>query len=761
MSSTAVDPADLLRSATFITADAGRGVAIDLSVTVPLHQPRDQIERATFVATAHGIYEPSIDGRAVNEDLFAPGWTSYEWRLAYQTHDVTEAMRASDADAVLLAARVGNGWFRGDLGFEGADASYGQEIGLLAALEVQYADGTRQVVPTSGDWEARTTEVLENTIYHGQRIDARLRGAGEPLAVRAGAFDADRLVPQVAEPVRRHEVLAPVEITTSPAGATLVDFGQNLVGWLRVRVQGPAGTEIALRHAEVLEHGELGTRPLRSARATDTFVLAGTGVETFEPTFTFHGFRYAEITGWPGEIAPGDVEAVVVHSAIRPTSTFACSEPLVTQLVQNSVWGQKGNFLSVPTDCPQRDERLGWTGDIAAYAATATFQFDVADFLHGWLLDLAAETAHDPDGYVPVIVPDPLKPGLTSAGLHFFREMRAQAVWGDAAAWVPEALWHAYGDRDRLAAHYPGMVAHIASVEPLLSDTGLWDTGFQLADWLDPDAPPEDAAAAKADPGVVATAAFYRSVSFAARAARELGRDEDAERWDRLAARLRDGFRRHYVEDRRIRSDCATVYALAICFGLLEPEEVRWSADRLAEVVAATGYRVSTGFAGTPYVTWALSEHGHAEAAYRLLLERECPSWLYPITMGATTIWERWDSMMPDGSINIGDMTSFNHYALGAVADWIYQVVAGIRPAEPGYRRIRIEPVPGEGIDWVRAGYDSRVGRIEVDWRVDDDGLFRLEVAVPDGVTTDVVLPDGSTHEVHGDRHRYTVTMPA
>ncbi len=750
------DDLALLRDATFITADADRDAAVVFHTAAQLDQDRSEVSSAVAASTGLGIYELSLDGAPVSEDLFAPGWTSYEWRLQYQRYDVTEQVRTGPGQELEISALVGNGWYRGDFGFGGANSNYGEEIGVLAALRITYRDGATQVIGTSAGWAASTCDVVEHSIYHGQRIDARLRTEGTTaLTVRAGSeLDPDRLTPQIAEGVRRHEVLAPEKIWTSPSGKTLVDFGQNLVGWVRVRAEGPAGTEIVLRHAEVLENDELGTRPLRSARATDTFVLSGEGVDTFEPTFTFHGFRYAEVSGWPGELRAEDLEAVVVHSAIRRTFDFECSEPLVNQLVHNSVWGQKGNFLAVPTDCPQRDERLGWTGDIAAYAATSAFQFDVSDFLHNWLLDLAEEGKHDEHGYVPVIVPNNLKPNLIQKPLPFL-DMPSQAVWADAAAWVPEALWNAYGDRDRLAAHYPGMVGHVESVIPLLSETGLWDEGFQLADWLDPDAPPDDPAAAKADTGVVATASFYRSVAFTEKTARELGLTDDAARWAELAQRLRAAFREHYVADERVTSDCATVYALAICFGLLEENELGWAAGRLAELVAERDYRVTTGFAGTPFVTWALSENGHADVAYKLLLEKGCPSWLYPITMGATTIWERWDSMLPDGSINPGEMTSFNHYALGAVADWIYQVVAGIRAAEPGYRRIRIQPVPGEGIDWARTGYDSRVGRIETAWR-NEGGQFTLEVTIPEGVPADVVLPDGTTHEVTGGTHTFT-----
>ncbi|WP_159500217.1 family 78 glycoside hydrolase catalytic domain [Microbacterium sp. 18062] len=739
-----------LEGATFISAAAAAGTAPRLWTLSAPDRPRTEIAHAVLTATAHGVYEARIDGQAVSGSVLDPGWTSYEWRLNVQRHDVTAILAAGDGD-VRIELLLGNGWYRGDLGFEGADANYGDEIAVCAALDIVYADGATQRIATSTDWSAEASDVVRNSLYNGQTIDARLRDAvAEPLPVRAVEVDRATLVAQSGPPIVRHEVVRPVRVWTSPSGRTLVDFGQNLVGWIRFAVQGPAGTEVTIRHAEVLEHEELGTRPLRAAQATDVFVLSG-GVDAFEPTLTFHGFRYAEVEGWPGELAVDSLEAVVVHSEMRRTGRFECSEPLVNQLVHNSVWGQKGNFLSVPTDCPQRDERLGWTGDIAAYAASASFQFDTADFLDNWLRDLYEETAHAPNGAVPMVVPDPLK--YAHFGDDFaFPDVGATAIWGDAAAWVPQALWTAYGDRERLAAHYPAMVLHLESVERVLSPTGLWDEGFQFGDWLDPDASPHDPAAAKADPRVVATACLYRTASFAAETAEIIGEAADAERWTALAAHTRAAFAEHYVQDRRIVSDCATVYALAIRFGLLEDDDLAWAGDRLAEIVRATGYRVTTGFAGTPFVTWALSETGHVEDAYRLLLERSCPSWLYPVTMGATTIWERWDSMLPDGTINPGEMTSFNHYALGAVVDWVYQVVGGIRPAEPGYARVRIQPVPGTGIDWARTSYESADGTVEASWRAAADG-FELEVRLPEGVPADVVLPDGSVREVRGGEH--------
>ncbi|QXT63733.1 alpha-L-rhamnosidase [Tessaracoccus palaemonis] len=742
-----------LADAAFITADAQRGEVLRFATVVTLDRPAAEVVSAVIHATAHGVYELTVDGRPVTRDVLNPGWTAYEWRLQVQRFDVTALL--ADGDAHVLEARVGNGWYRGDYGFEGLSANYGEEIGLLAALEITYANGTRQRLTTGPGWAADTCEITANSFYNGQSVDARI-GGGRALPVRISDLDRCTLVAQAAPAIRRHEVLSPRRIWTSPSGRTLVDFGQNLVGWIRLRVRGEEGAVVTVSHAEVLERGELGTRPLRGAAATDRYTLSG-GDDVFEPTFTFHGFRYAQVDGLPVGFDPGDLEAVVIHSGMTPTMSFECSDPLVNRLVSNVVWGQKGNFLSVPTDCPQRDERLGWTGDIAVFAETAAAQFDVADFLHSWLLDLAAETVHHDPPAVPVVVPDVLKYGHYAADA-MFRDVHSQAVWGDAAVWVPKALWEAYGDWGRLGDHYPGMVAYLESIEPLLSPSGLWDTGMQLADWLDPDAPPDQPWAAKADPGVVATAAFHRSAAFVAEAADILGREADAARWTALAGRLRRAFNDAYVGGGRIASDCATVYAIAICFGLLDDADCVWAADRLAELVRERGHVVTTGFAGTPYVTWALSEHGHVDDAYRLLLQTGCPSWLYPVKMGATTIWERWDSMLPDGSINPGDMTSFNHYALGAVAGWLYGAVAGIRPARPGFAEVLIQPRPGPGLDRVRATRRTPAGPVTVAWSTAGE-TFDLDVALPDGVPATLALPDGSRRRVIGGSHRLSCAL--
>jgi alpha-L-rhamnosidase len=721
------------------------------------------VSAATLHATAHGVFEAWLNGSPVSDDLLSPGWTSYEWRLRYRSYDVTDLLQPTS----VLGFALGNGWFRGRLGWAGGRAYYGSELGASAQLEITFTDGHVQRVATDGDWTAGPSAVLANDLYDGQRIDARRYsdawlqpGFQDPAwtGVHPGELDVATLTPYIGPPVRRQAELAPVQIWTSPAGKTLVDFGQNLVGWVRVRVSGPAGTEVSLRHAEVLEHDELGVRPLRTALNTDTFVLSG-GNDVFEPTFTFHGFRYVEVHGWPGDLAPDALTAVVVSSDLARTGEFACSDDLLNRLHSNAVWGTIGNFLDVPTDCPQRDERLGWTGDIAAFAPSAAFLFDVDGFLRDWLRDVAAEQ-QAAGGVVAYVVPDILKlinrrtPGRSS-----FPAQDPTAVWSDAAVWVPWALWQAYGDDQVLSDQFDSMAAHVRRVESVTSPTGLWDQSFQLGDWLDPAAPPDRPAEAKADKSVVATACFYRSVSLVAQAAAVLGREEDRASFAALAQRTKDAFIRHYVSaDGRVTSDAVTVYALAITFDLLDGPVRQAAGDRLAELVAEGGYRIQTGFAGTPFVTDALTLTGHLDDAYRLLLERECPSWLYPVTMGATTVWERWDSMLPDGLINPGQMTSFNHYALGAVVDWMHRTLGGLAPLEAGYAKVLVAPQPGGGITWARTALQTRHGRVAVAWSTEGADGFSLDVEVPDGVSAVIRLPDGTEREVGAGKHALSAT---
>ena len=725
-----------------------------------LEEGHGPVARATLHATAQGVFEAYLNGNPVSDDVLSPGWSSYEWRLRYRSYDVTSLLQPSS----VLGVALGNGWFRGRLGWSGGSAYYGNELAALAQLEIEFADGYVQTIVTDNTWKAGPSAIVSNDLYDGQTIDAR-RHSNAWLApnfsdeawtgVHPAELDFSTLAPYSSPPVRRQEELPPIKIWTSPAGKTLIDFGQNLVGWVRARVQGPAGTTVTLRYAEVLEHDELGVRPLRTAKVTDRFILSG-GEDVFEPTFTFHGFRYVEVDGWPVELTADALTAVVVSSDLRRTGEFECSDELLNQLHRNVVWGTRGNFLDVPTDCPQRDERLGWTGDIAVFAPTAAYLFDVADFLRNWLADLAAEQ-RAADGMVSFVVPDVLKYIEKPS---YFPPPESTAIWSDAAVWVPWALWQAYGDLQVLSDQYDSMTAHIRRVESLLSPTGLWDTGFQFGDWLDPTAPPDDPISSKADNGVVATACLYRDLRILTEAADLLGRSEDAAHFAELAERTKTAFNDNYVnDDGTIRSDAETVYALAIVFGLLDLEATQLSGKRLAELVAESGYHIQTGFAGTPYVLDGLATTGHLDEAYQLLLQRECPSWLYPVTMGATTIWERWDSMLPDGTINPGQMTSFNHYALGAVADWLHRSIGGLTPLQPGYSRVLIAPQPGGNIHWARSSLETRHGKISVSWSRDDDGPIELDITVPEGVTALLRLP-GTQEQEFGSGQHYVSSTP-
>ncbi|MFJ2620332.1 family 78 glycoside hydrolase catalytic domain [Glutamicibacter sp. NPDC087344] len=724
---------------------------------------RGPIRGASLRLTALGVVEAWINGAPVSQDVLTPGWSSYEWRIRYADYDVTTAVQDA-GERLVLGLALGRGWYHGYLGWTGEQGFYGPDIAASARLVISYQDGSELVFETGDQWLAGSGAVGDNDLYQGQHIDARLRDdrwltvAGEELgwepARRVDAPAAD-FEPYTAPPVQRVAELTPQKVWKSPSGKTLIDFGQNLVGWLKLTVRGEAGQEITVRHAEVLENDELGVRPLRTAAAVDRFILSGAEDE-FEPTFTFHGFRYAEVTGWP-EGLPLDersVRAVVVSSQLERIGHFECSDPLLNQLHSNVVWGMRGNFLDVPTDCPQRDERLGWTGDIAVFAPTAAFLFDTRDFLADWLRDVSAEQRHT-QGIVPFTVPDILK--YTDIEKDF-PALETTAIWSDAAVWVPHAIWQAYGDTEVLQQQFESMAAHVRRVQSLLSENGLWDAGFQFGDWLDPDASPDEPWKAKADPSVVATASAYRSAQMLAQIAGQLGRGAEQEEFAGYAAALRDAFNTHYVSEGRIHSDAPTVYALAIVFGLLPEVEREAAGERLAQLVAANGYRVSTGFAGTPFITDALTQTGHVDAAYRLLTEKQCPSWLYPVSMGATTIWERWDSMLPDGSINPGNMTSFNHYALGAVADWMHRTVGGISPLSPGYSSILIAPLPGGGLSHATTSLQTPNGLVQVKWKLDGD-LFSLEATVPQGATATLRMPDGSEETVSAGTYQRSVAI--
>ncbi|MFG1625842.1 family 78 glycoside hydrolase catalytic domain [Kribbella sp. NPDC049227] len=703
----------------------------------------DGIVKARLYATAQGIYLPELNGERVGDEELAPGWTAYQQRLRYQTYDVTSLVRSGENRLEFL---VGNGWYRGRLGFHGKHGLYGDRLAVLAQLEITTEDGQVHTFGSDDSWTARESAVVADDLYDGQRTDLR-RTPGNATAVDVLDADLNLLVAPDGPPVRITEIVPAVEITSSPTGKTLVDFGQNVVGRIRLKVRGgAAGDEIVLRHAEVLENGELGVRPLRTAKATDSYVLAGPDEVTLDSPLTFHGFRYAEVTG-VSELRLDDLEAVVVGSDLRRTGWFDSSHDLLNRFHENVVWGMRGNFVDVPTDCPQRDERLGWTGDIQVFSPTASFLFDTAGFLTNWLADLAAE--QQKDGSVPFVIPDVLK-----------HDGPATAAWGDAATIVPWVIYERTGDAGLLARQLPSMRAWVDKMANLAGSDLLWSGGFQFGDWLDPTAPPDNPFRAKADPDVIATAHLARSAEVVAKAAEVVGDAELAGEYAELAARVRQSFAAEYAtEGGRVLSDAATTYALALQWALLPTDAQRQRAgERLADLVRTSGFRISTGFVGTPLMADALADSGHPDLAYRLLLQTGCPSWLYAVTMGATTVWERWDSMLPDGSINPGQMTSFNHYALGAVADWMHRRVAGLAPGDPGYRTIVVRPLFSSHLTSVSAKHLTPYGEAAVSW-TRADGRITLTVTVPVGARAQVAVPGADeqvevghgTHEWTGD----------
>ena len=723
-----------------------------------------EVTRATLYATAHGAYQVEINGSQVDDQILKPGWTSYQWRLTHETTDVT-GLLTSGRNAIGID--LAGAWFTESFGFRhGAAGFYGARPTAAAQLVIEYADGRSETLVTDGSWAASGDgPIRASGIYAGEDIDARRAQAGwSTVGFDASDWTPARLesagetvidspvvpTPRSAPAVREIETLTVQEVITTPDGKTVVDFGQNLVGYLHLRVTGPAGTVLTMRHAEVLEHGELGVRPLRAAAATDTFTLAGTGAaEEWKPRFTFHGFRYAEISGWPGEFDASAVTAIVVHSDMERTGWFDSSHALVNRLHENVVWGMKGNFLYLPTDCPQRDERLGWTGDIQVFAPTASFLYNCDGFLAGWLTDLDLEQKHAA-GIVPFIVPNVLGPAVPAA------------AWGDAATVVPTVLRERFGDTTVVREQFESMKAWSDSLLEISGDRLLWEDRFQFGDWLDPDAPPEFAADAKTDADIVATAYLYRSVDFTARAAALLGEDADAAKYAEIATRVKEAFLAEYVsESGRMVSDAQTGYATAIMFGLSrDAAQEQRMGDRLAFLTRASGYRIGTGFVGTPLITDALTRTGHDDTAMRLLTQTENPSWLYPVTMGATTIWERWDSMLEDGSINPGEMTSFNHYALGAVADWMHRRLAGLAPGEAGYRRLLIAPRPLNGFTSASARHLTPYGAASAGW-VREGDTVTVSIMVPPNSDATVILPGtGEEILVGSGSHSWQVSYP-
>lgn len=702
-----------------------------------------EIASARLYITALGLYEAEINGNRVGDQVLSPGWQSYNNRHVYDTYDVTDLVKDGDN---AIGVTVGEGWYVGRIGFDYSRNVWGDTLGVLALLKVTLQDGSSVQVKTDLSWQASSSPILTSDIYDGEQYDSRVEAgvdgwstpsfdASDWISVKELDPPKGELIPLDGEPIRKTEEISAKEILKSASNKTLVDFGQNLVGWLHVTVEGPAGTNVTFHHAEVLVDGELALGPLRTARQADSIILHGNGVQSWEPRFTYHGFRFVQVDGWPEEteLTLDSLKAIVVHSDMEQTGWLETSNELLNQFHANVRWSMKGNFLSVPTDCPQRDERLGWTGDAHAFGPTANYLYNTAGFWRGWHRDVWSEMQRNgsmiPPEYIPMVPTD----GASNP----------TAVWGDVAVGNPWNLYQAFGDLVMLEEQYPQAQAWIDTGIPR-NDAGLWNrSSFQFGDWLDPKSPPADPGQATTASHLVADAYLVRMTQILSEAALTLGDDTLSEKYLSQHADLRTQFQDSWLNSTgEFENRTQTAYALAISFNLFPTPEKRASAGEiLRTIIADNDYLVGTGFAGTPQLGFALRDLNATDDFYAMLLQTKVPSWLYQVVMNATTTWERWDSLLPDGTTNDSGMTSFNHYAFGAVADWMHQVIGGLAPAAPGWKKIAIAPIPGGDITSAEAKFVSPYGEVSSRWEVADDG-FHLEVSVPPNTRATVTLPN-------------------
>ncbi|WP_216326479.1 family 78 glycoside hydrolase catalytic domain [Deinococcus aestuarii] len=713
------------------------------------------VGRARLYATAHGLYTLHLNGERVGDRELTPENTSYPQYLMVQPYDVTGQVRVGEN---ALGITLADGWYAGRTSATGDSLNFGDRLAVLFQLELELEDGTRLTVTSDGDMRSSLEgPFVYSDLFIGERYDARREQPGwsapgfddsawSPVTLADHGYG--NLVPQYGEPVRAVMTLPAVQVLTTPAGETVVDFGQVIAGRVRMTARGPAGTEVFLQHGEVLdEHGNFFQNiTWRNKDQTDVYVLRGAEEETYEPTFTFHGFRYVKVMGSPGEVCPEDFTAVVLASDLPPAGTFETSDPRLNQLQSNIVWSQRGNFLSIPTDCPQR-ERTGWTGDIQAFAPTAVFNMGAQAFLTRWLRNVQREQL--PDGQIPHFVPTTPRMQDPFGG-------RSSAGWGDACIIVPWVLYQDYADEGVLAENYPTMQRWLAYIEREAANglpegvtaeglspaererqRYLWNTGFHFGDWLIPSIPnPGEGAFATKE--LVATCFYAYSAGLLAQVAGVLGKEEDAERYAELNCRVRRAFAEEYLsEDGRLRAHFQGVYVLALHLNMVPEERCPQVLGQLVGLIEANGDRLDTGFASVPFLLDVLSNHGRADVAYRLLFQTGCPSWLYEVERGATTIWESWRAITPDGGVNAG---SYNHYAFGCVGDWMYRTLGGLQRLEPGYRHFAVRPDFGCGLTSARTAHDTVYGPAAVQWSRDGDRVT-LCVTVPAGTRATVHLP--------------------
>jgi alpha-L-rhamnosidase len=738
-------------SAKWISVD-GPDTALSSPLFRKAFELKKKIQSATVFVTAKGIYEAYINGNRLGNQYLSPGWTSYRDHIQYQVYDVTKSLkRGSNA----IGAVLGDGWYKGRIGFGNQQKFYGDTRALLLQLEVKYTDGTSEVINSDESWKTHNGPILASNIYDGETYDARLEIPGWSNAdfqendswknVRILERGNEKLVGMSGPPVTKHEEFKPLKIFKTPKGETVVDFGQNLVGWVMLRAKGTPGTKITISHAEVLDKfGNFYTDNLRSAKQQNNYILKGTNEQMFEPHFTFQGFRYVKIDGYPGELTPDALTAVALYSDMKPTGTFSTSNELLNKLQHNIVWGQKGNFVDVPTDCPQRDERLGWTGDAQAFAKTAAYNMDVSGFFTKWLKDVKADQL--PNGSIPYVVPNVLSKGESGS-----------SGWADVATIIPWDMYVSYGDKGILESQYASMKGWVDYVSSVAKNN-LWNSGSHFGDWLfyrpDDD---NDGRAAVTDKYMIAQTFYGHSTQLLINAAEVLGKKDDVKKYSNLLENIKTAFVNEYMTPNgKLVSGTQTAYVLALQFDML-PENLRaQAAERLVQNIRSYGNHLTTGFLGTPYLCHVLSRFGYNNVAFDLLMQEHYPSWLYPVKMGATTIWERWDGIKPDGSFQVPSMNSFNHYAYGAIGDWMYKNIVGITPVaeNPGYKFILIAPKPGGGITSASGELETVYGKVKSSWTI-ADGVFKLDVIVPPNSNASILLPNSDKKEVGSGSYHF------
>ena len=691
--------------------------------------------RATLSATALGLYEASLNGKKVGEDYLAPFWTAYEHVLHVQTYDVTALLQEENE----LSLKVGKGWYRGTVGFYGKNSWYGKESAVACELTLTFDDGSTRIISTASDWELSDNEILDSELFDGETQDfTRERVLYPAKIVPCGGT----LVAQPNEPVGEIYRLAPKAVFKTPKGETVLDFGENISGFVRVTLNGVRGQKVVLRHAEVLDReGNFYTANLRRAKAADSYILSG-GVQTLRPHFTFHGFRYAAVEG----VDPAECtfEAVSLSSRLRETGRIESSDAALNALADNIKRSQRDNFLDVPTDCPQRDERCGWTADANVFAETAAYNYDVRRFFRKWLRDLCLEQRAD--GSIPYVVPDVSGRAGTAA------------LWADAVTMVPFMMYTMYGDLAFLEECYPAMRKYAEKVLSQMQG-GLIVQGFQYGDWLalDRDELMPATGPGSTDSYFVANVFFQHSLCILRDTAALLGREAEAGEYRALQEGHLSALRREYfTATGRMVSETQTALTLALYFHIA-PDEFRTDlAARLAANLERHGNHLTTGFAGTPYLLFALSENGYHDRAAALLLDHGYPGWLYAVDRGATTVWERWNGIRPDGSFSDPSMNSFNHYAYGSVGAFLYRGIAGIAPLEPGFARIALTPRLSKGLPHFAASFESPHGLIRCGYTAKGEEAT-IEVTVPEGVTAELTLPNGERHTLEGGAYSFTV----